>query len=235
MLKFLKGKLQRRFLLDIWGKYRLTLTLKNIDRTAYYFYRVKKTYRDMWAFRNKRYVYQLRVFYKFKLPRRLNPDYLKAKHLHYYYFNLSIWKLKKLLKDSFRRRTTPINHLLSRLDGRLLYILFKLGYEQNLFILEKKYAYQRPFILNNKEFWNVNKFLSVGDWLYLKPKLREEYWNFFMYKLKNGQVLQWFPKNFWYEPRNFLFVMSRKFREGDIFYIDKLDYMKINELGNFLR
>lgn len=233
MLKFLKGKLQRRFLIDIWGRYRLRKG--KLDKTARYFYRIYKMRKDMWAFRNKRYVYQLRVFYKFNLPKRLNPDFVKAKMLGFYYFDLSTHKLKKLLDRSFRVRNTPYHYLYSRLDGRLLYILFKMGYEQNLFLVEAKFKHQRPFILNDKECVTSNSFLSLGDWFYLKPILRKTYWKFFGVKLKERKVLQWFPSNFFYEPRNFLFIMRRKFRGNDIFNIHKLDVMKINELGNFLR
>lgn len=235
MLKFLKGKIQRRYLIDIWGKYRLRLHKENIDKTAKYFYKINKLLKDMWAFRNKRYVYQLRVFYKFNPPKRLDPEFVKSKMISFYYFNLSTWKLKKILERSFRVKATPLHYLFNRLDGRFLYILFKLGYEQNLFLIERKFAYHKPFIINNKVVSNANTFLNLGDWCYIKPKMRRRMYKFFLNKLYGQQILQWFPNNFLFEPVNFLFMMMRPYKKSDVFFFNKIDIMKINELGHFLR
>lgn len=238
MLKFLKGNIQRRFLLDIWGFYRLNYKIIDsgkVDRTLIFFFKIYKALRELWRFRNRRYVYQLKNFLKFNLPKKLDDNFFKTKLLTYYYFSFTKNKLKFIFYKSFKVQNTPIHYLLNNLEGRFIYILFKLGFEKNLFLIKQRLIFEKPFVVNNKLRNNYNIKLNLGDWCYIRKNIRLNYKYYFLLKFDNFSILQWFPKNIYFNYYFFLFFLLRNYRLNDIFFINKLDLFKLNELNHFLR
>lgn len=232
-----RGKFYRKVRLDVWAYY---TTYKNklskrdkLDRTVYYWCRLKVLSRNYYSFKKRRYVYRLWNRTRFKFPKKLKENYIKPRHLRNFYMILKKRTYVKYVKLARKGQVVRgfTSAFLGYLEGRLFIIVYRLNLINNIFMI-KNMINMGIFQINLKKKTHINSKMQLGDLLHIEKRWRSIIKNDMIYKISQGIITRNI-KNFYYNFEKLYFVLYKPYKFEDIHYPIRIDlYRAIDFIGN---
>jgi len=160
MIKTIKDffAIYRRYEIDIWGIYRMSLNPRS--RVSKFFAKIREKKKKKLKAKYSRYVYRVDIREPEYLKRKMKRKFADPRIMRYFYLFYTFSEYKKMKKSALRKIGNFIPNFVWMLEGRFICGLFRMQFITNYFNIDE-YLECNSLLLDGRRIINRNDRLDI--------------------------------------------------------------------------